>query len=114
VQVGDQSDALVGIFSMAKAGPHSLTQRLAMELAEFGIRVNAVSPAVVGTPIYGCVYRPCADPLNPSWVNGFHPFGRIGQSADIASVIRFLFSDESSWVTGATWAVVGGVMAGRN
>jgi NAD(P)-dependent dehydrogenase (short-subunit alcohol dehydrogenase family) len=99
---------------MAKAGLHSLTQHLAMELAEFGIRVNAVSPAVVETPIYGAFIDPAQIPSTLAGFNGFHPIGRIGQPADIASVIRFLFSDESSWVTGAIWDVDGGVMAGRN
>ena len=101
-------------YSMAKAGLHSLTHHLAMELAEFGIRVNAVSPAVVETPIYGAFIDPSQIRSTLAGFNGFHPIGRIGQPADIASVIRFLFSDESSWVTGAVWDVDGGVMAGRN
>ena len=101
-------------YSMAKAGLHSLTQHLAMELAEFGIRVNAVSPAVVETPIYGAFIDPAQIHSTLAGFNGFHPIGRIGQPADIASVIRFLFSNESSWVTGAIWDVDGGVMAGRN
>ena len=101
-------------YSMAKAGLHSLTQHLAMELAEFGIRVNAVSPAVVETPIYGAFIDPAQIHSTLAGFNGFHPIGRIGQPADIASVIRFLFSDQSSWVTGAIWDVDGGVMAGRN
>jgi NAD(P)-dependent dehydrogenase (short-subunit alcohol dehydrogenase family) len=101
-------------YSMAKAGLHSLTQHLAMELAEYGIRVNAVSPAVVETPIYGAFIDPAQIHSTLAGFNGFHPIGRIGQPADIASVIRFLFSDESSWVTGAIWDVDGGVMAGRN
>ena len=101
-------------YSMAKAGLHAFTQHLAMELAEYNIRVNAVSPTVVVTPIYGSFIEEDKIEETLQGFNDFHPIGRVGRPEDIAKTITFLLSDESSWVTGAIWDIDGGVMAGRN
>jgi len=73
-------------YSMQKAGLHSLTQHLAMELADYKIRVNAVSPAVVDTPVYHGVFGSEAAAKEALvGFNNFHPIGRNGTAEDIAN-----------------------------
>jgi NAD(P)-dependent dehydrogenase (short-subunit alcohol dehydrogenase family) len=101
-------------YSLAKGGLHALTRNLALELAPHQIRVNAVAPAVVATPIYErFVPRDQLEATLHSF-GAFHPVGRTGTVRDLANTITFLLSPATSWVTGAIWNVDGGVMAGRN
>jgi NAD(P)-dependent dehydrogenase (short-subunit alcohol dehydrogenase family) len=89
-------------YSVGKGGLHALTRNLALELAPYRIRVNAVAPAVVATAIYERFVP--QDKLEETLhsFDAFHPLGRTGTARDLANTITFLLSPATSWVTGAT------------
>jgi len=97
-----------------KAGLHALTKNLAIELADYGIRVNAVAPAVVLSTIYTSFIAEAEIAATLAGFAAFHPLGRIGTPNDIAQMVYFLLSDRASWISGTIVDVDGGVMAGRN
>jgi NAD(P)-dependent dehydrogenase (short-subunit alcohol dehydrogenase family) len=97
--------------SMAKGGVHALTGNLAIELAPDRIRVNAIAPAVVETPLFDALLTP----EQLAGFNRFHPLGRNGQPADVTEAVLFLADEErAGWITGVVLPVDGGVTAGRN
>jgi NAD(P)-dependent dehydrogenase (short-subunit alcohol dehydrogenase family) len=101
-------------YSAANAGVHALVRNLALELAPLGIRINAVAPAVVETPVYETFLSREEVAKVLSTFHAFHPLGRNGQPRDVTAAILFLASEESAWITGAVLPVDGGVTAGRN
>ena len=100
-------------YSVAKAGVHALVKNLAIEFAADKIRVNAIAPAVIETPVYDTFLTPEQVKAVLPTFNAFHPLGRNGQVADVAEALLFLASDQASFITGVVLPVDGGVMAGR-
>ena len=93
-----------GPYSAAKAGVLNLTQTAALELAP-AVRVNAVAPGMVHTPLTEMIVS------NPAWREAAEagtPLGRIGTAEEVADVIVFLASPAASYVTGQTIVVDGG------
>lgn len=100
-------------YSVANAGVHQMVKNLAIELSGDNIRINAVAPAVVETPVYETFMSPEQAETALLGFNAFHPLGRNGQSEDVVNALLFLASEEASWITGTVLPVDGGVMAGR-
>jgi glucose 1-dehydrogenase len=95
-----------GAYSVTKAGVRMLSQVLAVELGEFGIRSNVVSPAMVLTPLSEAFYR---DPALKAQRENMVPSGRIGAPQDIADAVIWLASPRSSYVNGEEILVDGGL-----
>ena len=98
-------------YTVSKHGLLGLTRSMAMDFAKENIRVNAVCPGTVDTPMLK--WAASLDP-NPQSVydacNAMHPLGRIAQPREIAEVVAFLAHESSSFVTGAVWTVDGGLL----
>lgn len=110
---GLQSAKGVSAYAASKGGLLSLTRQLALEYAADHIRVLAVNPGTIDTPLVDEAVRGMGlkkEDLVASWGKA-HPIGRIGQPADVANVVLFLASDKASFMTGEYVCVDGGMMA---
>jgi NAD(P)-dependent dehydrogenase (short-subunit alcohol dehydrogenase family) len=94
-------------YSTAKAGVHGFTRDVALELAEYGVNVNAVAPGPVDTERVGQSLRRMNETVEYS-PNKMTPLRRIAQPIEIAHAVLFLASDEASYITGVTLPVSGG------
>jgi NAD(P)-dependent dehydrogenase (short-subunit alcohol dehydrogenase family) len=95
-------------YNASKAGVLALTRQMAVEWAPHGIRVNAVCPGVIDTPMLRLMDDPAA---GAAYLKDQVPLQRLGSAAEVASVILFLASDGASYVTGAAVPVDGGSTA---
>ena len=94
--------------STSKGGVRMLTKALAIELSPLGVRVNAIGPGMIATPLNAKARE------NPDYMKSFAgriPLGRLGEPADIAGAAIFLASDLARYVTGVTLPVDGGFLA---
>ncbi|MFY0989628.1 SDR family NAD(P)-dependent oxidoreductase [Halomonas sp. C05BenzN] len=96
-------------YTAAKGGVVNLTRTLAIEAAPKGVRVNAIGPGYIDTPLL--------EALDDDMLQGLislHPLGRLGRPEEIANAFLFLASDEASFITGANLMVDGGFTAGKS
>jgi NAD(P)-dependent dehydrogenase (short-subunit alcohol dehydrogenase family) len=101
----------ISVYAATKAGVTSLTRSCAREWAADGIRVNAIEPFVIKTeftkPLWGEDHR-------QRWFDHVTPVGRLGLPEDLIGSVVYLASDASSWVTGQTIVLDGGLTSGAD
>jgi acetoacetyl-CoA reductase len=90
-------------YSAAKAGMHGFTKTLAMEVAKHGITVNTISPGYIGTDMVMAVREDVR-----AQIVAQIPMGRLGGTEEVAHLVSFLASNESSFITGANYSINGG------
>lgn len=97
-------------YNASKGGIVMLTKTMALELAHLGVRVNAVAPGYLQTPMSREIDSP---EFVRDFVERYIPAGRPGAVEDVTGLFLFLASDEASWITGQVFVVDGGQLAGQ-
>lgn len=107
--LGAMGQSMTAAYSAAKGGVVNLTRALSLEAAPKGVRVNAIGPGYIDTPLLSALPHEMKDALVK-----LHPLGRLGRAEEVANAAVFLLSDEASFVTGAHLMVDGGYTAGKS
>ena len=102
-----------GAYSASKGGQIAMTKGMAIDFAQDGIRVNAICPGWIQTPLVEDWFSQQQDPeASRQYIFGQHPLGRIGTIEECGKAALFLASDDSSFVTGITLTIDGGITLG--
>ncbi|KAL6892349.1 hypothetical protein GGI43DRAFT_413817 [Trichoderma evansii] len=110
---GLRSNAGSTPYSSSKAGVVSLAQTLSYQLTGTGVRINAICPGIIETGMTAPVYEAARARGNEKKIGQLNPTRRGGHADEVARVVLFLGSDESSYINGQAWAVDGGLSAGH-
>lgn len=109
---GHHGEPGAAAYGAAKAGLISVVRTLAHDHGPQGVRVCAVSPGIVATPMLDRAVAAAADPeAYAGWQADGYPLGRVARPEEVAAVVAFVASDEASFVSGDSWLVDGGFCA---
>lgn len=110
----DFATPTLAAYAATKAAINNLTRTAALEFAPASIRVNAIAPASIDTPLLRSSFEATADPAAARAANvARHPLGRLGRAEEVAELALFLASDASEWITGAVHPIDGGARVAR-
>jgi NAD(P)-dependent dehydrogenase (short-subunit alcohol dehydrogenase family) len=99
-------------YNASKGGVVLLTRNMALDYGPFGVRVNAICPGFINTPMTSVLADPSFAPVRQS-IEAAHALGRLGEPEEVANVALFLASDDASFVSGGSITVDGGFHAGK-
>lgn len=107
---GLRSAPSLGPYAASKHGVVGLTRTAAVEYARANIRVNAVCPGIIKTEMMARAFEHMPEKTQTALVNS-HPLRRLGEPAEVASMVRWLCSESDSFITGQTFTIDGGMLA---